>query len=101
MVTLALNMIPVSSSTKRQWLHRDVKAYGQLKAGLLDKEFALQWVQQYITKFGGYPDRVTIAGESSGASSVMLHTLAYGGMESGLFGNVRISMTLKHIEHRR
>ncbi|KAH7018857.1 Alpha/Beta hydrolase protein [Ilyonectria destructans] len=65
-----------------------VKKKGKLNAGLLDQEFALVWVQKHISKFGGDPDRVTIAGESSGAGSVMHHALAYGGKDSKLFTNV-------------
>lgn len=66
----------------------DVKTYGQLNAGLLDQRFALEWVQQHISKFGGDPGRVTVGGESSGAGSVMLHSLAHGGRDSGLFNNL-------------
>lgn len=66
----------------------DIKAHGKLNAGLLDQRYALEWVQKHITKFGGDPRRVTIAGESSGASSVMYHALAYGGKSTNLFTNV-------------
>jgi carboxylesterase type B len=36
-------------------------------------------VQQHISKFGGDPTKVTIAGESAGAGSVMLHAMAANG----------------------
>lgn len=67
----------------------DVHKFGQTNAGLLDQRFAMEWVQKYISKFGGDPSKVTIGGESAGASSVMYHAMAYGGKEFNLFQNVR------------
>jgi carboxylesterase type B len=67
----------------------DVKEDGVLNAGLLDMNFALQWVQKHITKFGGDPSRVTIAGESAGGAAVMYQAMAYGGkQDKTLFQNV-------------
>ncbi|KAI0380415.1 putative carboxylesterase [Hypomontagnella monticulosa] len=66
----------------------EVKANGRLNAGLLDQRFALEWVQEHISKFGGDPTRVTLGGESSGAGSVFYHATAYGGEESNLFNNI-------------
>ncbi|KAF4613473.1 hypothetical protein D9613_008007 [Agrocybe pediades] len=56
-----------------------VKKGGALNAGLLDQQFALKWVQNHISKFGGDPRKVTIWGESAGAGSVMQHVIANGG----------------------
>ncbi|KAJ5956434.1 hypothetical protein N7501_010713 [Penicillium viridicatum] len=65
-----------------------VHKHGKTNAGLLDMRFALEWVQEHIGKFGGNSSRVTIAGESSGAGSAVLQSMAYGGREDHLFNNV-------------
>ncbi|KAI0033945.1 alpha/beta-hydrolase [Vararia minispora EC-137] len=52
---------------------------GALNAGLLDQQYALQWIQTHISKFGGDPTRVSIYGESAGAGSVLQHIVANGG----------------------
>jgi para-nitrobenzyl esterase len=51
--------------------------------GLADQQAALRWVRDNIAKFGGDPDKVTIAGESAGAMSVCDHLVAPG--SAGLF----------------
>ncbi|PPQ79101.1 hypothetical protein CVT25_002894 [Psilocybe cyanescens] len=56
-----------------------VKDGGALNAGLLDQQFALEWVQQHILKFGGDPQKVTIWGQSAGAGSVLQQVIANGG----------------------
>jgi carboxylesterase type B len=45
----------------------------------LDQWLALHWIQDHISAFGGDPTKVTIAGESDGATNVGLHITAYGG----------------------
>lgn len=63
----------------------EVLADGSINNGLKDQRLALQWVQQYISLFGGDPGHVTMGGDSAGAQSVNLQVTAYGGRDDGLF----------------
>lgn len=47
--------------------------------GLYDQLVAFEWVQQYISLFGGDPGQITVIGESAGAASILHHITSYGG----------------------
>ncbi|KAF3034908.1 hypothetical protein E8E12_005489 [Didymella heteroderae] len=67
----------------------DVQKDGALNAGILDMAFALQWVQDYIGRFGGDASRVTISGESAGGGGVMLLGIGKNGtLGDSLFSGI-------------
>ena len=56
--------------------------------GLLDQRALLEWVQKHISSFGGDPRHVVVHGGSAGAGSVVLHAVADGGRDKGLFAGM-------------
>ena len=86
---LAMNVVGVSIefrlnafgflTLKEFWL-KD-KSYGNY--GLMDQILALEWVKENIANFGGDPDSVTIAGQSSGGTSIF--ALLASPLADGLF----------------
>lgn len=47
--------------------------------GLHDSLAAVQWTKEYISKFGGDSDRITVIGQSAGAGIINLMLTSYGG----------------------
>jgi para-nitrobenzyl esterase len=65
------------------WLASESSHHVSGNYGQLDQLAALRWVQQNIASFGGDPNRVTIAGQSSGALDVC--NLMASPLAAGLF----------------
>jgi para-nitrobenzyl esterase len=51
--------------------------------GILDQQFALQWVHNNIAKFGGNPNNVTVGGQSAGATDTSINIISP--LAKGLF----------------
>ena len=63
--------------------------------GLRDQNLALQWVQKYISQFGGDPNQVTIFGLSAGAQSTNYNILSP--LSKGLFNQVGVGSNIVNI----
>ncbi|PSS00666.1 triacylglycerol lipase [Coniella lustricola] len=89
--SVAMNkpMIGVSLNYRLQGLgalfSNEMLDAGVANLGLKDQRLALAWLHENIGAFGGDPSKVTIWGESAGASSVGWQLVAYGGRDDGLF----------------
>ena len=62
-------------------------------AGMFDMALALEWIKDYITFFGGNPNKITVFGQGTGASSAILLTLSQ--MTQGNTYVLKLSFQLK------
>jgi para-nitrobenzyl esterase len=61
----------------------DAEGHPAANYGIMDQQFALEWVQRNIEAFGGDPHNVTIFGESAGGTDVVAHLVSPA--STGLF----------------
>ena len=59
--------------------NRALRETKQGNAGLRDQRAALDWIRYNVETFGGDPSKVTVVGDSVGASSIGLHITSYAG----------------------
>lgn len=55
--------------------------------GLKDQAMAIEWVKKNIKNFGGDENKITIMGQSAGASSVQLHMMSSSEWARDMFNN--------------
>ncbi|KAK1976539.1 carboxylesterase [Colletotrichum cereale] len=63
---------------------KEVAAGASLNNGLRDQIQGLKWLKKHVAAFGGDPDHMVAAGDSAGATSVMMLLAAFGDNDPGL-----------------
>ncbi|PCH44099.1 sterol esterase [Wolfiporia cocos MD-104 SS10] len=75
----------------------EVQRAGAANLGLRDQRFAMEWIQEHISAFGGDPSKVIIWGESAGAESVAYHLVMNNGANKGLFRGAFMESGFPHV----
>lgn len=95
------NIIVVSVNYRLSLLgffaHPALNKEGHLFAnyGLLDQQFALRWTKENISKFGGNPDNITVAGQSAGGASVAYNLISP--LTKGMFQRAIIQSSASYL----
>jgi len=61
------------------WLNAGPYSGILANVALHDQKLGLEWIKNYVSRFGGDPERITVFGQSAGGGSIMHHLTAYGG----------------------
>lgn len=77
--------------------HPAINKEGHLFAnyGLLDQQFALRWVRENISGFGGDPNNITVAGQSAGGASAAFNVISP--LAKGLFHKAIIQSSASYL----
>ncbi|KAK2759967.1 hypothetical protein FQN54_002703 [Arachnomyces sp. PD_36] len=87
------------------WMSSPYEESMDANVGLHDGLAAVEWTKQYISRFGGDPERITVIGQSAGAGIINLMLTADGGKGELPFSQAVISssslMPRRHVESGR
>ena len=66
-------------------------------AGMWDAVAAVDWTKEYISRFGGDPDQITVMGQSAGGGIIDHMITAWGGEGYAPFHQVRLHHYLTYL----